>query len=49
MGQLSKRQTLQIKDWPMPENSVPGKKHVGNRPLFDKDKICYQHYTLNWG
>jgi hypothetical protein len=45
----AKYKHYKIKDWPMPENSVPGKKHVRNQPLFDKDKICYWHYTLNWG
>ena len=45
----AKDKHYKLKDWPMPENSVPGKKRTRNQPLFDKDTICYWHCTLNWG
>ena len=33
------------KDWPMRENSVPGKKGVRNQPLVNKEKFSYRQYT----
>jgi len=35
----AKDKRYKIKDWPMRENSDPGKKCVRNQPLVDKDKI----------
>ena len=41
----AKDKHCKIKDWPMPESSVPGEKCVRNQLLVDKDKILFTATT----